>query len=80
MSIKDITIVITSFKSNEIIRNCLNSIDERCKIILVENSNDLQFKKKIEQEGHELITVPLRHRWFFDQGLHCITCDILREK
>jgi len=41
---------------------------------------DSNLKKKIEQEGHELITVPLRHRWFFDQGLHCITCDILREK
>ena len=41
---------------------------------------DSDLKKKIEQEGHELITVPLRHRWFFDQGLHCITCDILREK
>ena len=50
MSIKDITIVITSFKSEEIIRNCLNSIDKQCKIIIVENSNDLGFKKKIEQE------------------------------
>jgi len=46
--------------------------------ITVGTDNDL--KKSIEQEGHELITVPFRHRWFFDQGLHCITCDILREK
>ena len=50
MSIKDITIVITSFKSNEIIRNCLNSIDRQCQTIIVENSNDLGFKKNIEQE------------------------------
>ena len=50
MSIKDITVVITSFKSGEIIRNCLSSIDKECKVILVENSNDLDFKKKIEQE------------------------------
>ena len=50
MSIKDITVVITSFKSGEIIRNCLSSIDKGCKVILVENSNDLDFKKKIEQE------------------------------
>ena len=50
MSIKEITIVITSFKSNEIIKNCLNSIDRQYRVILVENSNDLEFKKNIERE------------------------------
>ena len=50
MSIKDVTIVITSFKSNEIIRNCLNSVDRQYQVILVENSNDSEFKKNIEQE------------------------------
>ena len=50
MSIKDITIVITSFKSDEIIRNCLNSIDRQYQIILVENSNDLELKKSVERE------------------------------
>ena len=49
MSIKDITIVITSFKSGEIINNCLNSIDRQYKVILVENSNDLEFKKKLKK-------------------------------
>ena len=50
MSIKDITIVITSFKSDEIIRNCLNSIDKQYQVILVENSNNLELKKNIERE------------------------------
>ena len=50
MSIKDITIVITSFKSDEIIRNCLNSINRQCQVILIENSNNLDFKKSIERE------------------------------
>ena len=50
MSINDITIVITSFKSSAIIRNCLNSIDNKHKVVIVENSNDFDFKKKIEQE------------------------------
>ena len=50
MSIKDITIVITSFKSDEIIRNCLNSIDRQYQVILVENSNNLELKKNIERE------------------------------
>ena len=50
MSTKDITIVITSFRSDEIIKNCLNSIDRQCQVILVENSNNLEFKENIEVE------------------------------
>ena len=50
MTIKNITIVITSFKSDEIIRNCLNSIDNQCQIVLVENSSDLELKKNVERE------------------------------
>ena len=50
MSTKDITIVVTSFKSDKIIRNCLNSIDRHYQVILVENSNNLELKKSVEQE------------------------------
>ena len=50
MSIKDITIVITSFKSENKIRFCLNSIDKQCSVINVENSNDQKYKQKIEEE------------------------------
>ena len=49
MSIKDITIVITSFKSDAIIKNCLNSIDRQCQIVLIENSNNLEFKKILKK-------------------------------
>ena len=50
MSIKDITVVITSFKSEKKIRNCLNSIDKQCKVINVENSDSQDYKRKIEEE------------------------------
>jgi len=50
MSITDITIVITSFKSKKKIRTCLNSIDKQCHVINVENSDDLEHKKNIEKE------------------------------
>ena len=50
MSIKDITIVITSFKSDKIISNCLNSIGRQYRVILVENSNDFELKKNVERE------------------------------
>ena len=50
MSFQDITIIITSFKSDEKLRNCLNSINRQCQVILIENSNNLDFKKSIERE------------------------------
>mgnify|MGYP001192194306 CR=1 FL=1 len=50
MSIKDITVIITSFRSGEKIKNCLNSIDRECKVLLIENSNDPNIKKNIEKE------------------------------
>ena len=50
MSTKDIAIVVTSFKSDKIIRNCLNSIDRQYQVILVENSNNLELKKSVERE------------------------------
>ena len=48
MSIKDITIIIVSFKSDEKVKKCLNSINGQCKVIVVENSNNLEFKKIFE--------------------------------
>ena len=48
MSIKDITIIIASFRSKTKIKKCLNSINKNCSVINVENSNDLDFKRDIE--------------------------------
>ena len=50
MSIKDITIVIASFKSEKKIKNCLNSIDKQTKVLVIENSNNLSFKENLEKE------------------------------
>jgi len=50
MSIKNITVIITTFKSDDKIKQCLNSIDKQAKVILVENSDRNEFKKKIEEE------------------------------
>jgi GT2 family glycosyltransferase len=50
MSIKDITIVIASFKSEKKIRNCLNSIDKQVKVLVIENSNNSNFKENLEKE------------------------------
>jgi GT2 family glycosyltransferase len=50
MSNKDITVIITTFKSDDKINQCLESIDKQTKVIVVENSNRIDFKKKIEKE------------------------------
>ena len=50
MSTKDITVVITTFKSSEKIKNCLNSIDRQYKVLLMENSSDSSIKESIERE------------------------------
>ena len=50
MSIKDITIIVTSFKSETKIARCLKSIDNQCNVINVENSNNHEHKANIERE------------------------------
>ena len=50
MSYDKITVVINTFNSEDKIQQCLNSIDSRVKIIIVENSNNLSFKNKIENK------------------------------
>ena len=50
MSLKDITVVIATFKSGEKIIKCLNSIDPRIRVLVVENSNNLSFKENLEKK------------------------------
>ena len=45
MESKDLTIVIVTFKSEEKISNCLKSIPNEIPVIIVENSNNENFKK-----------------------------------
>ena len=44
------TIVIVTFKSEKVIETCLNSIDQKYTIIIVENSSNVNFKKNIEDK------------------------------
>ena len=49
MTFDQITIVITSYKSDKKILECLKSINNQCETIIVENSNNINFKEKIEK-------------------------------
>ena len=46
----NITIVITAYKSQNKIINCLKSIDKIYKVIIIENSNNQKFKNDIEEK------------------------------
>ena len=50
MTSKDISIVITTYKSEEKIESCLNSIDSKIRVIIIENSSNKKFKNDIENK------------------------------
>tara|TARA_B100000575_G_C23086436_1_gene626143 strand:- start:638 stop:1483 length:846 start_codon:yes stop_codon:yes gene_type:complete len=54
MNNTDITAVITSFKSEKKILNCIQSLDKSTKIIVIENSNDKKLKERLEKEHTNL--------------------------
>ena len=50
MKLNDLTIVIVTLKSEEKIFSCLNSIPRELRVIIVENSSNMDFKKNIEKK------------------------------
>ena len=50
MSYDKITIVINTFNSDDKIHLCLNSIESKTKVIIVENSNNVNFKDELEKK------------------------------
>ena len=50
MEFKELTVIIVTFKSDNIISKCLNAISKDIKVIIVENSNNINFKKNIEEK------------------------------
>ena len=49
ISRQNLSIVIVTFKSEMVVHDCIKSIEEDLKIIVVENSNNLQFKEELER-------------------------------
>ncbi len=49
MELKDLTVVITTFKSDVKVLSCINSLPREIKILIIENSNNQKFKEEIEK-------------------------------
>ena len=47
---QNLSVIIVSFKSDHVIHKCINSIDNEIEIIVIDNSNDVEFKKRIEKK------------------------------
>ena len=47
---QNLSVIIVSFKSDHVIHKCINSIDNEMEIIVIDNSNDVEFKKRIEKK------------------------------
>jgi len=48
LSLNNLTFVIVTFKSDHIIHECIESLPKDSNIIIIENSNNLELKKKLE--------------------------------
>ena len=47
---QNLSVIIVSYKSEHVIENCINSIDNEIEIIVIDNSDDDILKKKIESK------------------------------
>jgi GT2 family glycosyltransferase len=50
ISRQNLSAVIVTFKSEQVIHDCIQSISDQIKIIIVDNSSDKKFKEKIEKK------------------------------
>ena len=54
ISRQNLSIVIVTYKSEMVIHDCIRSIEKDIKIIVVENSDNFQFKEKLETSVNSL--------------------------
>ncbi len=50
ISRQNLSVIIVSFKSDHVIHKCISSIDKEIEIIVIDNSNNIKFKKSIEEQ------------------------------
>ena len=50
LNLDDITFIIVTYKSENIIQNCLNSLPKNSKKIIIENSNNINLEKDLKSK------------------------------
>ena len=54
LSLNNLTFIIVTFKSDHVIHECIESLPKESSIIIIENSNDLIFKEKLETKNSKI--------------------------
>lgn len=65
-----VTILIVTFKSHHIIEKCLDNINKKFNIILIENSNDLDFTLKLKKKYNNLNCINIGYDSGFGYALN----------
>ena len=60
---QNLSVIIVSYKSEHVIENCINSIDSKIEIIVVDNSNSKDLKKKIETKYNNVRCILLKKKY-----------------
>ena len=48
LNLHNLTFIIVTFKSDHVIHECIESLPKESNVIVIENSNDLKLKEKLE--------------------------------
>jgi len=54
LSLNNLTFIIVTFKSDHVIHECIESLPKESSIIIIENSNDLKLKEKLETKNSKI--------------------------
>ena len=54
LSLNNLTFIIVTFKSDHVIHECIESLPKESSIIIIENSNDLKLKEKLEAKNSKI--------------------------
>ena len=57
LSLNNLTFIIVTFKSEHIIHECIKSLPKNSKIIVVDNSNNQEFKRNLEEKYPTIIVI-----------------------
>lgn len=58
ISRQNLTVIIVTFKSENVIHDCIQSIDSEIKILVVDNANSKKFKENMEKEYKNITYIP----------------------
>ena len=68
MLLNDITIVITTFYSEKKVVECLKSVNDKCKVIVIENSGNKKLKEKLESHHKNLQCILLEENMGYSKS------------